>query len=222
MVTIPPRALLIDMDGTLIDTEPLIVAIMQETTQALLGQAIEPAQARRYIGPPLGETMIHLAGGDVELGKQMVTYYRDLYIQRHLDISLFDGIEQMVRDLQAAGVRLAVATSKPEDRALELLQHLGIIDAFDHVCGAPPDDGPGSEKPMIVGRALDALGLKNSPDEVLMLGDRRFDVEGAAQWGVKTILAMWSHLADESEQALAWRLAFTPASATAIVVGEQR
>lgn len=220
---LPPSAVLVDMDGTLIDTEVVIVPVLRRTLRELAGCEITREEARRYIGPPLGETMSRFAGdGGEELAQEMVARYRDLYAQRQYDIALFDGVEAMARRLVDAGVTLALATSKPEDRAQLLLDHHGIADLFTHVCGAPPDDGPGSEKSAVVGRALQACGLADHPERALMLGDRRFDVEGAGVHGVKTVLALWAGLADAEEQALAWKLAATPAQAACILLGEER
>lgn len=221
MVTLPPQALLVDMDGTLIDTETVVVPVLRQATREIVGVDLSPEQARTYIGPPLMDTMVELAGSEGDAAIRLMTRYRALYSERHLEIELFDGIRPMLDHLRDAGVRLALATSKPEDRAQALLDHYGIAGMFEAVCGAPPDDGPGSEKAAVVGRALRALGLVERPDDVLMLGDRCYDVEGAAQWGVRTVLALWSGLAGPDEQAAAWATAHTPAQAARIVRGEE-
>ncbi|MBD3688998.1 HAD hydrolase-like protein [Nanchangia anserum] len=218
---IPPTAALIDMDGTLIDTETVIVPVLEQVSEEILGEPVTREQARSFIGPPLHETMADLAGpGRDDLAAALMRRYREIYQAKQFDIELFDGVADMLRDLSDAGVTLALATSKPEDRALTLLDHLGLTPLFTHVCGAPPEDGPGSEKAAVVARALRACGLSSTPERALMLGDRRYDVEGAAACGVNTVLALWAGLADADEQALAWRLANTPAQARAIILGE--
>lgn len=222
-MTAQVSALLVDMDGTLIDTAPVVCRVLAETTKTLLGYELPEERARTYIGPPLLDTMRELAGdGGEEGARALIEDYRRRYMLHHLEIEAFEGVEEMLRRVRQAGVTLALATSKPEDRALELLRHLGLERHFEVVCGAPPDDGPGSEKSAVVGRALSELGLKENPERALMIGDRRYDVEGAGAWGVRTILALWARLADPSEQALAWRLAETPAEAADIICKEAR
>ena len=104
--------------------------------------------------------------------------------------SLFDGIPALLADLQADGVRLAVATSKAEPTARRILAHFGLDTCFEVIAGASVD---GTR--VVQGRSLaHALAqLAPLPDRIVMVGDRSHDVEGAAAHGIGTIVVDWGY-----------------------------
>ena len=95
--------------------------------------------------------------------------------------SLIDGIPQLLADLRAAGVRLAVATSKAEPTARRILAHFGLDGHFEVIAGASLD-GVRSTKTEVMAHAL--AQLEPVPERVVMVGDRAHDVEGAAAHGI--------------------------------------
>jgi phosphoglycolate phosphatase len=103
---------------------------------------------------------------------------------------LFDGIDALLADLQAAGVRLAVATSKAEPTAQRILAHFGLDEHFEVIAGASID-GSRATKADVIAHALAQLGPL--PDRVLMVGDRSHDVEGAAEHGIDTVVVGWGY-----------------------------
>jgi phosphoglycolate phosphatase-like HAD superfamily hydrolase len=104
--------------------------------------------------------------------------------------SLFDGIEPLLADLHAAGVRLAVATSKLEPTARRILAHFGLDHHFEVIAGASPD-GSRKSKTAVLAHALDQL--RPLPERVLMVGDRSHDVDGAAAHGIDTVVVGWGY-----------------------------
>jgi phosphoglycolate phosphatase-like HAD superfamily hydrolase len=104
--------------------------------------------------------------------------------------ALFDGIEALLVDLRAAGVRLAVATSKLEPTARRILDHFGLDQHFEVIAGASPD---GSRKGKVVVLAHARSQLKPLPERVLMVGDRSHDVHGAAAHGIDTVVVGWGY-----------------------------
>lgn len=102
----------------------------------------------------------------------------------------FDGIAELLADLRAAGVRLAVATSKSEPTAVRILEHFGFAGFFEVIAGATPD-GSRSAKSDVIAHALAQLGPL--PERVLMVGDRSHDVEGAAEHGIDTVVVGWGY-----------------------------
>ena len=84
--------------------------------------------------------------------------------------------------LRAAGLRVGVATSKPQSLAEELLGREGLLERFDCVCGAG-DEGEGNAKWQVIGRALAELGA--TPAETVLVGDTKYDVAGAARCGIR-------------------------------------
>ena len=116
---------------------------------------------------------------------------------------LYDGVPEMLDALRASGVVLAVATSKPQDTAERVLDHLGLAPHFTVVAGATYD-GTRRTKADVIGHALERLGVAAGP-AVVMIGDRHHDIEGAAAYGIDTIAVAWGYgSADEHRDAGAW------------------
>ena len=121
-----------------------------------------------------------------------ITAYREDYTSRGWARNrLFDGIDRLLADLRdAAGVRLAVATSKAEPTARRILDHFGLTDHFEVIAGASVD-GSRSSKADVVAHAL--AQLDPVPARVLMVGDRAHDVAGAAEHGIDTVVVGWGY-----------------------------
>jgi phosphoglycolate phosphatase len=128
------------------------------------------------------------------LGEQAdaaIAAYREDYMTRGWAMNrLFDGIPALLADLRAAGVRLAVATSKAEPTAQRILAHFGLDEHFEVIAGASID-GSRAAKSDVVAHAL--AQLKPLPDRLLMVGDRSHDVEGAAEHGIETVVVGWGY-----------------------------
>ena len=108
--------------------------------------------------------------------------------------TLFDGIAPLLADLRAAGVRLAVATSKLEPTARRILAHFGLDEHFEVIAGAAPD-GSRKTKVEVLAHALEQL--QPLPDRLLMVGDRSHDVHGAAAHGIDTVVVGWGYGRDD-------------------------
>ena len=120
-----------------------------------------------------------------------IAAYRADYTTRGWAInSLFDGIGPLLADLRAAGIRLAVATSKAEPTARRILAHFGLDDHFEVVAGASVD-GAGPPKLDVLAHAL--AQLQPLPERVLMVGDRLHDVEGTAAHGLDAVVVGWGY-----------------------------
>lgn len=126
-------------------------------------------------------------GFDERLVREAVRVYRQNYDL--LGPPLFPGVLPALQQLRAAGLRLALATSKPQVLAHEIVSHHGLLELLDAVCGAESDHAR-STKAQVVGEALRALG---GPERPVMVGDRLHDVEGAAAHGVPCIGVLWGY-----------------------------
>ena len=104
--------------------------------------------------------------------------------------TLFDGVAALLADLRAAGVRLAVATSKLEPTARRILAHFDLDQHFEVIAGASPD-GSRKTKEQVLAHAL--AQLQPLPERVLMVGDRSHDVHGAAAHGIDTVVVGWGY-----------------------------
>ena len=192
-----------DLDGTLTDSAEGIVASFRHALQAVGAPVPDGDLVSRIVGPPM-----HLTLQEMGLGESVdaaIAAYRADYTTRGWSMNRpFAGIPALLADLHAAGVRLAVATSKAEPTAQRILAHFGLDSSFEVIAGAGPD-GTRATKSEVVARALHQLAPL--PDRVVMIGDRSHDVEGAAAHGIGTIVVGWGYghrdFADDDGGALA-------------------
>ncbi|CAN5346841.1 HAD family hydrolase [soil metagenome] len=188
-----PQLVIFDLDGTLTDSAVGIVASFRHALAEIGADVPDGDLASRIVGPPMHHTL-HGMG----LGKQAdaaIAAYRADYTARGWSMnSTFDGIPQLLTDLKAAGVRLAVATSKAEPTARRILAHFDLDEHFEVIAGASVD-GTRSAKADVVAHAL--AQLAPLPERVLMVGDRSHDVEGAAEHGIGTVVVGWGYGKDD-------------------------
>lgn len=207
---------LLDLDGTLVDSRPGIVAAMNETLLALGEPPRDAAALQSRIGPPLEETWAWLLGRrPTEVGPQ-VAAYRARYVETMgTGTHVYPGVPAMLDAL--AGRPLVVATSKAQPIATALLEHLGLAGRFLAIRGPVP---PALEdKAATVARALVALREAGiDPSGATMLGDRLHDIHGAHVHGVRAVGVLWGYgSADELREAGADALAASPAGVPALL-----
>ena len=188
-MTARPQLVIFDLDGTLTDSAQGIVASFRHALGPIGAVVPDGDLAGLVVGPPMHHTL-----RDMGLGEQAdaaIAAYRADYMTRGWAMnSLFDGIPALLADLRAAGVRLAVATSKAEPTAQRILDHFGLDEHFEVIAGASID-GSRAAKSDVVAHAL--AQLEPLPDRVVMVGDRSHDVEGAAAHGIDTVVVGWGY-----------------------------
>ena len=178
-----------DLDGTLTDSAEGIVASFRHALHFVGATVPDGDLVSRIVGPPMHVTLQQMGLG--ESADAAIAAYRADYTSRGWSMNRpFDGVVGLLTDLQAVGVRLAVATSKAEPTAARILAHFGLDSYFEVIAGASPD-GVRSTKADVVAHALRQLAPL--PDRVVMIGDRSHDVEGAAAHGIGTIVVGWGY-----------------------------
>lgn len=189
-------AVFFDVDGTLIDSAPGILYTMEEAFRCM-GTDVSQVDLRQYMGPPLRKTFSAYYD-DPEEVERAVDYYRTSYAVKGCHMcSLFDGVPDMLRALRDAGVLLYTATSKPTVVAEPMLRELGIAEYFTEIAGASMDTARDTKTAVI--RSL--LGRPElAGRRILMVGDRRDDMIGAADCGLPTAAVLYGY---GSEQELA-------------------
>ncbi|SPM36217.1 Phosphoglycolate phosphatase, HAD superfamily, partial [Mycobacterium rhizamassiliense] len=184
-----PQLVIFDLDGTLTDSAEGIVTCFLHALSHVGADVPEGDLTAMIVGPPMDETFHSMGLG--EHADAAFTAFRAEYGSRGWAMnSLFDGIEQLLADLRAAGVRLAVATSKLESTARRILAHFDLDQHFEVIAGACPDASRRS-KEEVLAHALSQL--QPLPERVLMVGDRSHDVQGAAAHGIDTVVVGWGY-----------------------------
>lgn len=176
---------LLDLDGTLVDSAP---GILRSLTYALERLAVPiPDQATLYswLGPPLSETLTRYLG-NAATAEQAIRLYREYYLPTGIyECSLFPGIAALLAELHAAGATLALATSKPQVYARQIIEHFSLQHYFTYLGGATLDRRINT-KAQVIGDVLAQLGNPD-PAQCVMVGDRQHDVLGAREYGLPVI-----------------------------------
>nr|WP_325211271.1 HAD hydrolase-like protein [uncultured Oscillibacter sp.] len=176
------RYILFDLDGTLTDSREGIVRCVRET---VLGYGDpEPGEETllRFIGPPLQDSFIRFCGYSAEKAADAVERFRLLYEPAgQYENRAAPGMAEVMGRLRERGYTLALASSKPEHLCVSICARFGFTPHLSALVGSPPNGD--WEKEDVIREAMRQLGVTD-PAQVLMVGDRKFDVCGARACGV--------------------------------------
>ena len=185
------KNVLFDLDGTLTDpAEGITNALMH--AQRRLGRPVSPREDLFvFIGPPLIETFMSEWGLSREESQQALIYYREHFGTKGLFENVpYAGIGECLAGLKASGLRLFVATSKPEPLSLRILEHFDLLQYFEAVAGSTMDEQR-TKKGEVIAYALKTYDLR--PEETVMVGDRKHDVLGARENGLCCIGVLYGY-----------------------------
>jgi phosphoglycolate phosphatase len=186
-------AVLFDLDGTIVDSASDITASLAHMFTQLGVDVPSEEVLRAYVGPPLLDSLRLSAGFDDAEAWEALNVYREHYAHRVLCSPVFPGVAGVLERLHAAGVPVALATSKPESMARKVLDHAGLSQYFTEITGAS-DDEELSTKAEVVREALRRLESQGVDlSNPVMIGDRGYDTLGAAANGVPTIMVEWGY-----------------------------
>jgi phosphoglycolate phosphatase len=213
-------AVIFDMDGVLVDSRVAITSSMNHALTLHGGTAREPSDLYRMIGPPIAVAFGELLGLDPS--DQRVAAHVAAYREHHREGMLVDsvvmpGIAEVLPVL-AQRHALGVATSKPRAFAQPLLEALGLAPHFAVIAG-PELSTVTPDKADLVATALQALKPSGG---AVMVGDRKYDVEGAHAHGVPAIGVLWgmgprAELEDAGADALIDDASDLPAVVTSLI-----
>ena len=180
------ETVLFDLDGTLADTIPLIVASYQHAFRSVLAEEVEEARARAWIGRPLLPALLEESP---DHGHELDRVYRAWNLQNTARlIQRYAGVPELLADLTAAGVTCAVATSKRRDTARLALEGVGIADLIDVAAGLE-DTARHKPEPEPLLHAARALGV--APSDCVYVGDATVDVLAARAAGMASVAVTW-------------------------------
>lgn len=183
--------ILFDLDGTL--TDPAL-GITNSVMYALERFGIHVEDRRElypFIGPPLVDSFMeyyHLSREDARKG---VSYYREYYSDKGIfECGVYEGIPQLLQQLHAQNKSLILATSKPEHFAKLVLEHFNLDPYFSRIAGASMDETR-TTKDAVIDWALQ--GISFAPGHAAMVGDRRYDMEGAKKFGLVAVGVLFGY-----------------------------
>jgi pyrophosphatase PpaX len=179
--------ILFDLDGTLIDTNELIISTYLHTLEKYYPGKYQREDVLPFIGPTLWEAF---GGIDPERAEEMITEYRTWNLANHdAMVKEFVGVSETVKALVEKGYKLGIVTTKMHStvlkglRLMDLEKYFDVIIALDHVEKAKPDPEP-------IFKALEQLS--STPEEAIMVGDNYHDILAGKNAGTKTAGVAWS------------------------------
>lgn len=179
--------ILFDLDGTLTDPKEGITKCFQYALKhmGIIEESLDNLE--RVIGPPLMDSFQHFYGLSEAQAREAVVKYRERFSTIGLyENKVFDGMEAMLKNLNSHGITLAVASSKPTIYVEQICTHFEIKPYFHHIVGSFLD-GRRTQKEEVVAEALRQFHCVQASDNIVMVGDRKFDIEGAHAQGLKAI-----------------------------------
>lgn len=186
------NVVLFDLDGTL--TDPAL-GITNSVIYALKHFGIEVSDRTKlypFIGPPLLHSFAEFYGFHDAQCREATVYYREHYKEQGIfENKVYEGMEEMLARLRAAGLRLAVATSKPEPFAVQIIEHFHLAGFFDYVAGSTLEETR-TDKAEVIEYALETLKVTDR-SRVLMVGDREYDVIGAKKCGLDCMGVLYGY-----------------------------
>jgi phosphoglycolate phosphatase len=184
--------LFFDLDGTLTDSRPGIMASMRHALNAIGRESPTDEALLRFIGPPTHESFRELLGtSDVELNTRTIAIYRERYAKLGLfENSVYPGVSAGLGALRDAGFSLWVVTSKPEVFATQIIDHFELRPHFQRVYGSELS-GVRSHKGELIAHVLASEGLAEA--KPWMIGDRMHDIRGAKQNELRSAGVLWGY-----------------------------
>ena len=190
---------LFDLDGTLTDPAEGITNSVMYALEKYNIHVADRSELYSFIGPPLVDSFKKYFDFSEEQAVQAVVYYREYF--RDVGIfenKLYEGIPDMLEKLRNKEVCVALATSKPYEFSIRILEHFGLYPYFDHF-GAATMDGRISRKEDVIADLLARLGGIDR-SSVLMIGDRDQDIIGAKKNGLESVGVLWGYGSREELQ----------------------
>lgn len=170
------RAIIFDVDGTLIDGTEGIISSVKYIIHKFGLPELDEAVLKSFIGPPIQDSLKHIYNLDEKEVQVLADEFRNKYKTEDVyKAEVYEDVFELMSLLKESGYKIGVATFKREDYAISLLENLGLAEFCDEICGADNDNV--LKKADIIRNCLDKLGLNSK--ECLMIGDSPIDAVGA-------------------------------------------
>lgn len=185
------KTVLFDLDGTLTDPAE---GITNSVAYALerYGIAVEDKRSLNcFIGPPLNDSFMKYYGFTPERAMEAIWVYREYFRDKGIfENEVYEGISELLGKIKESGRKIVLATSKPEEFAVRILEHFDLIKYFDAVAGASMDEKR-NKKGDVIKYAMEKGGF--TAEEAVMIGDREHDIFGARENGLRSIGVLYGY-----------------------------
>lgn len=182
-----------DFDGTVVDTGEGILKSLQYSFEQMGHEVPDLSDLKKFIGPPIHysyKTYYHVPEEEIDA---YIAKYRERYRAKGIyECYLYDGMRETIETLRKNGVKIGIASSKPLSLIQDVMAHLKITDLFDAVVGVLIDNSQHSGKTQLIEDAMEKLGAADK-EKVLMVGDRCYDIDGAAGAGVDCCAVLFGY-----------------------------
>lgn len=176
------KYILFDLDGTVTDSSEGIKNCLKYALEAAGIPIPSEEELYSFMGPPLIDSFQEITGMNYEEAVQATKKYRERYSTVGLfENRLYEGIDKVIYSLKQQGHKLAIATSKPEEYSVRILEHFGIAGYFDEIVGSTLD-GSRNTKSAVIKEVFRRMNIKEAEkSQVIMVGDRKHDIIGARE-----------------------------------------
>lgn len=176
------RSIFFDLDGTLTDSKEGVLECVRYAIETMGRPVPEGPDLLKFIGPPLQDSFMRYCGLSPEEARRALALFRERYVP----VGQFKnrpapGIAEMLGRLKARGLTLALASSKAESQCISICDRFGFSPHLAVIAGS--GGSRDQTKADVIREAMARLGLTD-PRRVLMVGDRKYDVEGARACGM--------------------------------------
>lgn len=182
------KAILFDLDGTIINSEEGITKCVQ---YALRAKGIEEPDLKKllcFIGPPLEPSFREHYGMTEDEAWESVVKYRERFdVEGIFECSLYEGVKETIISLKEKGYVLALASSKPETACRRIIEHFGLTPYFDEIVGATLDGSIGTKEEVLEELGRRMAHMQITKDEMCLIGDTKYDAAGAKIFGIRCI-----------------------------------
>ncbi|KIO45266.1 MULTISPECIES: HAD family hydrolase [Porphyromonadaceae] len=193
--------ILLDLDGTVTDSMPGITRSVQYALSCFDIQVTDINTLQKFVGPPLKESFMEYYQFDEKMAMEAIEAYRKRFEKIGIyENNLYPGIESLLKELNKAKKKVMLATSKPTIYARQIIDHYHLTPYFSYIGGSSLD-GSISHKDEVIRLVMEQNSIENKED-VVMIGDRKYDIEGARKTGIDSIGVLYGY-GDQKELSLA-------------------
>lgn len=187
------QAVLFDLDGTVIDSKEGIFNALYYTFDKLGMKHPQVEIMNKFIGPSIGSSFMTQFSFTPEDADNAVSIYREYYSTKGVfECTLYDGISELVSELKAANIKVGLATKKPESFAKIIMKNFQLDSIFDSICGSDLVEKHDS-KAHIIKHCATLLSSKADLNDVVMVGDTKYDIIGSHEAKVDSIGVLYGY-----------------------------